>query len=198
MTELLHFDENLFHLINSGCQNQFFDWLMPLLRNKYIWIPLYVFIGSFLVLNFKRKGLYICLAVALTIGVSDVTSSQLLKKNVQRLRPCKTLEANKDLHLLVPCGGGFSFPSSHAANHFAIATLLVLLLGRFFRWVKVPLAIWAFSIAFAQVYVGVHYPIDVAAGAMLGVFFGWGVYLVTSHLPLDLALESQEKMNLGK
>ncbi|MBK9017158.1 MAG: phosphatase PAP2 family protein [Saprospiraceae bacterium] len=188
MTDLLQFDENLFYLVNSGCQNQFFDWLMPLLRDKYIWLPLYVFIGSFLLLNFKQKGLYLCLAFVLTVGIADGTSSQLIKKNVQRLRPCKVLEPRKDMHLLVPCGSGFSFPSSHATNHFAIATYLFLIFGKFFRWIKIPLVLWASSIAFAQVYVGVHYPMDVIVGALLGFLIGWGVYTLLAHLPFDLAL----------
>ena len=189
MTNLLQFDENFFHLVNSGCQNGFFDWLMPLLRNKYIWIPLYLFIVSFLLLNFKLKGLYLCIALVLTVGVADSTSSQLLKKNMQRLRPCKVLEPYKSMHLLVPCGSGFSFPSSHAANHFAIATFLVLFLGKIFRWIKIPLLLWAGIISFAQVYVGVHFPLDVIAGAALGILIGWGAFLVLSHLPLDLSLD---------
>ncbi len=185
---MLQFDENLFYLVNSGCQNQFFDWLMPLLRNKYIWLPLYVFIASFLLINFKQKGLYLCLAFVLAAGIADGTSSHLIKKNVQRLRPCKVLEPRKDMHLLVPCGSGFSFPSSHATNHFAIATYLFLIFGKFFRWIKIPLVLWASSIAFAQVYVGVHYPLDVIIGALLGFLIGWGVYTLLTHLPFDLAL----------
>ncbi len=185
---MLQFDENLFHLVNSGCRNLLFDWLMPLLRNKYIWLPLYVFIASFLLLNFKQKGLYLCMALVLTVAISDSTSSRLIKKSVQRLRPCKVLEPQQDMYLLVPCGSGFSFPSSHAANHFAIAVFLFLTLGKIFRWVKIPLVLWASSIAFAQVYVGVHYPLDVIGGAMLGTLVGWGVYLVLANLPPNFAL----------
>ncbi len=109
---------------------------------------------------------------------------------MQRLRPCKVLEPSKDMHLLVPCGNGFSFPSSHATNHFAIATFLLLILGKIFRWIKIPLILWAGSISFAQVYVGVHYPLDVATGALLGVLVGWGIFLLSKHLPIDLMAES--------
>ena len=186
---MLQFDENLFHLVNSGCRNLFFDWLMPLLRNKYIWLPIYVFIASFLLLNYKQKGLYLCLALLLTIAIADNVSSRLIKKSVQRLRPCKVLEPQQDMYLLVPCGSGFSFPSTHATNHFAIAVFLFLVLGKCFRWTKIPLVLWACSIAFAQVYVGVHYPLDVVAGALLGILIGWGVYLVLTHLPFNFRLD---------
>jgi undecaprenyl-diphosphatase len=72
----------------------------------------------------------------------------------------------------VPCGSGFSFPSSHAVNHFALAaffyytTPFIPIKWRFIWY------IWAFSISFAQVYVGVHYPSDVILGGFIGFYFG--------------------------
>ncbi len=183
---MLEFDEYLFHLVNTGCQHPFLDWSMPLLRNKYIWLPFYAFIVSFLLLNFSRKGLVAVLILVLVVAVADNVSSELVKKSVQRLRPCKVLDPQCDMRLLVPCGSGFSFPSSHATNHFAVATYLMLALGGLFRWVKWPLMLWAASIAFAQVYVGVHYPLDVVGGALLGILVGWGAYLVQYHTGNEL------------
>ncbi|MCB0518638.1 MAG: phosphatase PAP2 family protein [Lewinellaceae bacterium] len=178
MTDLLHFDYQLFHFINSGCQNPLFDFLMPVLRNKYTWVPLYLFLLVFLLLNFKTKGLWLALALIVTVGLTDSISSQLIKKNVMRLRPCKVMEQATDMNLLVPCGSGYSFPSSHAANHFGMAVLLCLTLGKIFRRVKWPLLFWAFAISFAQVYVGVHFPLDVVCGALLGSLIAWGVKFV--------------------
>lgn len=191
MTGLILFDDTLFFLVNSGCQNAFFDWLMPLLRNKYIWLPFYIFIASFLLLNFQRKGLVALVALVLAVAVADNISSQLIKKSVQRLRPCKVLEPQKDMYLRVPCGSGYSFPSSHATNHFTVATYLVLLLGRLFKWIKLPLVLWATTIAFAQVYVGVHYPLDVIGGALLGILVGWGIHLLFEKTSFGGKLEWQ-------
>jgi undecaprenyl-diphosphatase len=73
---------------------------------------------------------------------------------------------------LVDCGTGFSFPSSHASNHFALAVFFVVLFGRHFKWAIVLPLLWAFSIAFAQVYVGVHFPVDVMSGACIGALIG--------------------------
>jgi len=179
MTELIQWDTHLFHLINSDWANPFFDFLLPILRNKYTWMPLYLFLASFFIINFKKKGVFIVLALALTVGISDATSSHLIKKSVKRLRPCKVLEKPSDLHLLVRCGSGYSFPSSHAANHFSMAVFLFLTLGKIARWTKAPLLIWAASICYAQVYVGVHFPLDVLAGALLGSLIAlvcYGIY----------------------
>lgn len=172
MTELLHFDEYLFQLINHGLQNPVFDVLFPLLRNKFIWLPFYVFITGFLLVNFRKQGLLLIMVVALTVGVSDLTSSQLLKKSIKRIRPCHIYQSPESLHLLVPCGSGYSFPSSHATNHFALATILSFFLRPFFRKIYWPLGIWALTVSFAQVYVGVHYPVDVLCGALLGIMIG--------------------------
>lgn len=172
MTELIHFDEHLFHLINQGLQNPVFDWLMHWLRNKMTWIPLYLFLGSFLIVNLRQKGLLIILLAGLTVGVSDFSNSQLLKKGIKRIRPCHIYQAPEELNLLVPCGGGYSFPSSHAANHFGLATVLAILLSPIFRWIGWPLFLWATAVSFAQIYVGVHYPLDILSGALVGILIG--------------------------
>jgi undecaprenyl-diphosphatase len=72
----------------------------------------------------------------------------------------------------VRCGSGFSFTSTHATNHFAVATFLIMTLGQSFRNIKLWLWSWASIIAFSQVYVGVHFPLDVIAGGILGIIIG--------------------------
>jgi undecaprenyl-diphosphatase len=186
MTELLHWDAQLFHFVNTSCSNAFFDFLLPILRNKYTWFPLYIFLISFILINYQKKGLYIILAMSLCVGLSDSISSHLIKKSVKRLRPCKVLEQAEDFNLLVRCGSGYSFPSSHAANHFAMAFFLLFIFGKKNRWIKPALIIWAFSIAFSQIYVGVHFPLDALAGASLGCLIAYLVYsLFKKQLQID-------------
>lgn len=172
MESILHLDEQLFYLINNGWQNPFFDAIMPIWREKSTWIPLYVLLAVFIVYRFKIKGLYLILALGLLIGISDNLSSQLIKKNVRRIRPCNDATV-QDNHLLISCGSGYSFPSTHAANHFAIATFLSLTLGQFYRKIRLPLYLWAASIALGQVYVGVHYPLDIICGALFGALLAY-------------------------
>ena len=175
MNQLLQLDQTIFFFINNDLHTPILDYIMTLWRNKYFWIPLYVFIASFVWLNFKKKGLYLILAAILSVGVADTVSSQLIKKTVQRLRPCNNTQINSEIKLLVRCGSGYSFTSSHAANHFALATFLSLTLGGAIRAVRWPLFLWASLVAFAQVYVGVHYPLDVLSGALLGILVGYGL-----------------------
>ena len=172
MSELIQFDEQLFHFINSGLSNSFFDAIMPYWRSKYLWVPLYIFIISFLIINFKKVGIFVLMGLFLTIGISDFVSSNVIKKSVKRDRPCNTTHIANNMELRVHCCGGYSFTSSHATNHFALATFLAMVLGPFFRWIRIPLFIWAASIAFGQVYVGVHYPLDILAGSIVGILIG--------------------------
>jgi undecaprenyl-diphosphatase len=172
MTEILQWDEQLFQLINGSWHNPLLDVVMPYWRNKYCWFPLYIFIVSFFLLNFKKQGAFLILAIGLTVGVADYTSSSIIKKSVQRLRPCNTEILKNDVQLLVRCGSGYSFPSSHAANHFAMAVVLFFTLGKVLKRTRIPLLLWAASIAFGQVYVGVHYPLDVFMGSLLGILIG--------------------------
>jgi undecaprenyl-diphosphatase len=173
LEQLIQFDQNLFFTINHGLSNSFFDWLMPALRNRFFWTPLYLFIIIFSIRNYGKQGWIMILFLALTFGCTDFISSSLIKPTVQRLRPCNDPEIKSDVKNLIDCGSGYSFPSSHASNHFGLAVFLIVLF--FSKWKLIlPMGLlWAASISFAQVYVGVHYPIDILAGAMLGGMIGF-------------------------
>lgn len=173
MNELLQLDQQLFHLINGAWRLEVLDAVMPYWREKTSWIPAYLLLAGFVFYRYRWYGLFFALALGLTVGVADTVSSQWIKKSVQRLRPCNDPALQEDVKLLVHCGGGYSFTSSHAANHLAIAMFLYLTLGRFWRGFRLPVFIWAASIAYGQVYVGVHYPLDVLAGGLLGALIGY-------------------------
>jgi membrane-associated phospholipid phosphatase len=173
MTAILQFDEFLFQIINGQWHNDVLDFVMPWWRDKKFWIPAYLVGAGYLVWKYKLKSIFFILSIALTIGISDTLSSKVIKKTVKRPRPCRNEVLAQDLNLLVHCGGGYSFTSSHATNHFALAVFLITLFGWMKKRWKYLLLFWAASIAFGQVYVGVHYPFDVIAGAMLGALVGW-------------------------
>ncbi len=170
---LLNIDQQLFSLINQGLANDLFDWLLPHVRNKYTWIPLYLFLIFVLIRRYgTRSWIYVLFAIC-TVFVADTISSKLIKKTVERPRPCHVVDQHPETIVRVSCGGGYSFTSSHATNHFAVAWyfLLIPVFSRR-RW-QVLFLIWASMICLAQVYVGVHYPFDVLVGGILGSFIGY-------------------------
>ncbi len=178
---LINFDQHAFLIINGKLQNVYLDSFLPLVRNKYIWAPLYAFIISYLIINYRLKGLLIILFTILTVVLCDQISSSLIKPLAQRLRPCNDPILGDYVRLLVPCGGGFSFISSHASNHFGIAMTLGLSLKQY-KWVLPTGIAWATLISYAQIYVGVHYPFDILGGAVLGITCGWLVSFLLQKL----------------
>ena len=179
---LLQFDKHLFYFINHDLGNAFFDWLMPILREPRTWIPLYVFIIAFSIYQYRKTGLYIILALILAFAIADSGSAGLGKHIFKRLRPCNDPTMASTIITRIPCGTGYSFPSAHASNHFALAVLLCLIFGKKWRWTWLLALLWASLICFAQVYVGVHYPIDVTTGALYGTVVGWLTYQLFKKL----------------
>jgi len=173
METILEIDQWLFFLINQSFDVPLLDWLLPYWRTKETWIPLYIFVAIFSIYQFKKSGLVLVLAALLTVGITDTVSNRIVKKNVQRLRPCNQLELKEQVDLLVRCGSGYSFTSNHAANHFGLAAFFVWTLGAVYRKTRFWWWFWAASISFAQIYVGVHYPFDILGGALIGIGVGY-------------------------
>ncbi|MFA6086024.1 phosphatase PAP2 family protein [Mucilaginibacter sp.] len=171
--QLLDFDRHLFYFINHDLSNTFFDWIMPLMRNPQFWIPLYLFIIAFCLWRYKKQGAILIVMLILAVGFADFTSASLIKKYVVRVRPCRDVVTSATVISRVPCGTGYSFPSTHATDHFAIALFLNCLFLKKWPWVLPACVLWATIICFAQVYVGVHFPVDVICGAIYGSLVGW-------------------------
>lgn len=172
METILHIDQYLFEIINHDLSNKFFDLILVFFRNKIVWLPLYLFLISYFIFNFKKKGIFIILFAFTGTGIADYTSSSIIKPAVARIRPCNAPQENPYLIRRVNCGSGYSFPSSHASNHFTLGVFFYLTFLGIYRRYAFLFLIWAALIAFAQVYVGVHYPIDAFAGALLGTILG--------------------------
>lgn len=180
---LQHLDQSLFTLVNSRWSNAVLDALLVHFRDRFFWIPLYIAIAALLLWFYRLKGLYIILLLCANLTLSDQLNSAVLKHLASRDRPCRNPALQSTLVLRVDaCGGGKSFPSSHAANAFAFATLLSLLLRKKLRGIFAVSYLWAFAIAYAQVYVGLHYPLDIFAGMLTGILLGWLVWLAAQWI----------------
>jgi len=184
--QLIEIDKQLFLSVNQGLANQFFDFLLPLLRNPYTWAPLYLFFIIFAIRNYKKKGIIMILFLLVTFGLGDFTSASIIKPEVMRVRPCNDVPFKEQVTTRVRCGSGYSMPSSHATNHFAIGVFILMLFRRQWKPIVWLSIVWAASISFAQIYVGVHYPGDILVGAMLGtaigLFTSWLYFFFQSRL----------------
>ena len=171
---LEQWDTYLFLKINTVWTNPVLDSIYPWWRDANAWIPLYLFLLVFVLLNFKKKALPWILFAVLTLVLTDQLNSTYIKSWVGRLRPCSDPNFMGHVRLLLNnCSGGFSFPSSHAVNHFGFAMFVFLTLRPIFKKWGYLLFLWAGSIVYGQVYVGVHYPIDVFCGSILGCLLGY-------------------------
>ena len=172
--QLNQWDTELFLQINTRWTNGFLDSVFPWWRDANTWIPLYLFLIVFALMNFKQKALPWILFAVITVVLTDQVSSTLLKNWVVRPRPCQEGALLGQMRLLLSgCSGGYSFTSSHATNHFGFAMFVYLTMRPILKkWDKV-FFIWAATISYGQVYVGVHYPIDVLCGGLLGCGLGY-------------------------
>ena len=184
-------DKSLFLLINGEWTNPFFDAVLPYLRNSIYWLPLYLFLLMFATLNFKMKGFWWFVFFVCTVALTDITGTYLLKHNIARLRPCRDPDFAMNVRLLIDhCAGGYGFISNHAANHFGMAAFFFFT----FRKIMPSLAwigfLWAGLIIYAQVYVGVHYPLDVVGGGILGILVGTltGIFFIRKWGSFNLDL----------
>jgi len=157
--------------------NRFFDVIMLAFTNRYYPIPLYIAMVGLIVWKYRLNGLWAILAIGLAVLLANHTTSEIMKPFFGRLRPCYNQNLTDQIHLLVPCGGQWSFASSHASSSFALAAGLWFLLRKTVSWVWVAF-IWAGIVSYSRIYVGKHYPADVVAGALVGFLSAWMVYLV--------------------
>jgi membrane-associated phospholipid phosphatase len=170
---LLAIDKAIFNFINQQATNAFADSIFPWWRESITWLPLYLFLLVFLFVNYGKNTWYWLLSIGVAVALSDQISSGIIKPFVHRLRPCADPEMAYTVRLLLNhCSGAFSFTSSHATNHFAAAVFIIKTLYPIMKPYKYAWLFWAASISYGQVYVGVHYPLDIICGAIIGSIIG--------------------------
>jgi len=161
-------DNYLFYLINKGCSSHFLNVIMPLLNELGSWKILLPVAAMLLFLRKKEaRALGVLLLIGLFVSYSVVF---ILKIWIARPRPFFVLS---DVNLLIK-DRSFSFPSGHATNVFMAATLLFIYSKKLYY-----LYIAAIGVAFSRIYLGVHFPSDVIAGALIGIIIGYAIIRIS-------------------
>ncbi|WP_339868232.1 phosphatase PAP2 family protein [uncultured Algoriphagus sp.] len=183
-------DEHLFLWLNSF----HVDWLdvvMFQLSQTLIWVPFYAILVYFIYRSDPKNSWWVFGGIALTILISDQVTSGLMKPYFERLRPCHDERWSDIIYNYRRCGGLFGFASSHAANTFGLAVFLNLKMKgnlRFLPW----LFLWAAVISYTRIYLGVHYPMDIIVGALVGSAAGgisWFIIVYIKREILKLILK---------
>jgi undecaprenyl-diphosphatase len=176
METLAELDKELFFFLN-GLHTPWLDPFMFYVSETLTWLPVYLILLVVMIRNFGWQTLLWLAGVALAILLADQITSGLMKPFFERFRPSRDPEIPDDLVHIVNgyTGGKYGFASSHAANAFAVATYLFLLLKdrlKFAGW----LFIMAGLIAYSRIYLGVHFPGDIIVGGLIGALSGWLSY----------------------
>lgn len=132
-----------------------------------------IWIAATIALLIPKKTRKVGIMSAVALLGSLLINNNLIKNIVQRPRPYVTFT---DLQIIIPQPSEFSFPSGHTSSSFASAAVFYRHLPKKFG---VPAVLLAALIGFSRLYVGVHYPTDVLAGAVMGILLSYmAEYLV--------------------
>ena len=164
---IVEIDKNLMVFLNKTLSNPIFDILMPIITNQKFLTIIGVILILYLGFYSGKRGKITLIVLIFAAGISDAICAQIIKPWIGRIRPSH--EFVEYINLLVSKGGKWSFPSNHAANSFAFATVL----SYFYDKNKTMIFSIASVIAFSRVYVGVHYPLDIIFGSLLGYTVSW-------------------------
>ncbi len=173
LDKIIQLDKELFVFLN-GLGNENWDTFWMVITNQFSWIPLYLL---FFYLIFKSLGWKKLIALILLTALLVTFSDQLtvfIKNSFERLRPNRDSSINEIIRILKN-NKSFSFVSGHATTSTAVSLFMHLTLKKNFKY-TVLFFIWPLLFAYSRIYIGVHFPIDVTVGALLGLLIGWLFY----------------------
>ena len=193
LKQLIHIDTEILLAINA-CHAPWADTLMWIISAKTTWIPLYVLLIALLVWRYRQpvpttvkwlQKVPACVVMILTIvaavGLADFIASGILKDWVARPRPSRVPELEGVLHLVNGYKSGrYGFVSSHAANTMACGLLFSLIWRK--KITTISLMLWVAANCYSRMYLGVHYPLDIFGGLIVGALVAIGAYVLLRNL----------------
>lgn len=179
--QLIAWDKALFRFLNE-LHHPLLDEVMFQISQTYFWIPFYGVLLYFIIRRFKTVAWIPIICIAIAIGLSDRVTSGMMKPFFERHRPSHDVTVQDHVHIVHGYRGGqFGFASSHAANTFAVATFFFILFRDKKRAV-IWLFPWAILVSYSRIYLGVHFPGDIIAGALVGVLSAYGCMFLNDLL----------------
>ena len=189
LEQLLHIDTEILLAIN-GWHAPWADTLMWIISAKATWIPLYLLLIGLLVWRYRKpvmtsvnwlQKVPACVVmiamIGLAVGAADFIASGILKELVARPRPTRVPELEGVLHLVNGYRSGRSgFVSSHAANTMVCALLFSMIWRN--KIATVGLMLWVAANCYSRMYLGVHYPLDILGGLMVGCLVAMTAYVL--------------------
>ncbi len=194
LQNIIELDKELFLYLNSF-HTGFWDTIMLMITRKETWVPLYLIIVYFFIKNYRSKSVLVILFLALTVVASDQISV-LIKESVQRLRPVYEPSIEHLVHNVFRKGGLHGFVSSHAANMFAIFGFTSLIFKN--RRYLFLMLFWALAISYSRIYAGVHYPLDILGGAILGWLIAFAMYKLMMFIENHFFIAKSPKIEKTK
>ena len=170
LEKIIHFDKEAFVFLNNlGSED--YDSLWLIITKQIYWTPLFLAVFYLLQKNigWKKFG-YFILFLATLILITDQTAN-FFKWYFERPRPCNDEEI-KSLIRIVKTSKSFSFFSAHAANSMATTIFTFSLLKKYFKY-SYFLFLFPAIFAYSRIYLGLHFPLDILTGYLVGGFFGF-------------------------
>ena len=193
LKQLIHIDTEILLAIN-GWHAPWADTLMWIISAKATWIPLYVLLIGLLIWRYRQPVptavkwlqrvpacVVMIVVIALAVGAADFIASGILKEWVARPRPTRVPELEGVLHLVNGYKSGrYGFVSSHAANTMACGLLFSLIWRK--KITTCGLMLWVAANCYSRMYLGVHYPLDILGGLIVGALVAWGAFVMLKSL----------------
>ena len=170
---LISIDRTLFLFLNTAFANPLFDIIFSNGTEATFWIVPGIGAAVFFIAKKRKEALIVAGLMMVTVAITDPVTAKVLKPFFGRCRPCHPEFFIQGGHFLCGMKHSLSFPSNHAANIFGQAILLTFIYPKW-KWVYLSFALF---IGYSRIYVGVHYPADVIAGALFGSACGGVVYV---------------------
>lgn len=174
---IIEFDTRAFLAINNLFDNRLVDLIMLTMSARRFWLAVIILIASSISLKKNWADLKRVLLFLAVMASCDVVTAYVLKNTFQRQRPCYALESVR--LVTESCGSRFGFPSNHASNGTAVATMIILLWRK--RWQVLLIVPVVATVCYSRIHLGVHYPLDVLLGALFGALYAFSVYEILAR-----------------